>query len=71
MTQDDSFRDLPRHRGKEHEPAKPLGVSDRRTHNRAIRREFAIRFLREAKLTANEFFRGFSLTKFDGEQITW
>jgi hypothetical protein len=32
--------------------------------------EFAIRYLREAKLTANEFFHGFSLTKFDGTQLT-
>ena len=32
--------------------------------------EFAIRYLREAKLTANEFFHGFSLTRFDGTQIT-
>lgn len=32
--------------------------------------EFAIRYLREAKLTANEFFHGFSLTRFDGAQMT-
>jgi hypothetical protein len=33
--------------------------------------EYAIRFLREAKLaSSNEFFHGFSLTSYDGEQIT-
>lgn len=32
--------------------------------------EFAIRWLREAKLTASEFFHGFGLTKFDGTQVT-
>jgi hypothetical protein len=32
--------------------------------------EYAIRYLREMKLTSNEFFTGFSLTKFDGTTIT-
>jgi hypothetical protein len=32
--------------------------------------EFTIRFLQEMKLTSNDFFTGFSLTKFDGTQIT-
>ena len=31
---------------------------------------FAIRFLREMKLTAREFFSGFSLAKFDGTRAT-
>ncbi len=31
--------------------------------------EFVIRFLQEMKLTSNDFFTGFSLTKFDGTQI--
>ncbi len=32
--------------------------------------EFAIRYLQEMKLTSNDFFTGFSLSKFDGTQIT-
>jgi hypothetical protein len=31
---------------------------------------FAIHFLREMKMTSRELFNGFSLTKFDGTQIT-
>jgi hypothetical protein len=30
---------------------------------------FAIRYLQEMKLTANDFFSGFTVTKFDGEQV--
>ena len=32
--------------------------------------DFAIRFLKEMKVTSSEFFAGFSLTKFDGTRIT-
>lgn len=31
---------------------------------------YAIRYLQEMKLTANDFFTGFSVTKFDGTQVT-
>jgi membrane-associated phospholipid phosphatase len=39
-------------------------------HGLLLGEQFALRFLRETKLTMREFFHGFSLTKFDGTSVT-